>query len=139
MRLSAVFALVVLVAIIGCQTLYTYRLPTESELHKYADSLKWTYSGNTITSIPVADGMGRMFRLSVTPKTKIQVKTVYGEIYKFYIQTLVVSGEEAFIGSSQTWTGYELLNHTKVTIMAHDILEMSIISDEKAVLPIHIL
>ena len=136
MKKNFLYPLFFLTLLSSCQTLYTYRLPSESEKKQYGDSLHWGYSGNTIRSIPVVDGNGAMFRLVVTPKTKIEVKTIYGEMYRFFIQTITVSGDEGFIGMTQTWTGYELLNHAQKTILVRDIMQMEILSDEMAVNPI---
>ena len=119
----------------ACQTLYTYRLPNESEKKIFKDSLHWGYSGNVIASLPVVDIDGRVYRLAVTPKTKIEVKTTYGDIYRFYIQSITISGEEGII-STQSWTGYELLSHTQRTLLVHEISEMKILSDDKAATPI---
>ena len=119
----------------SCQTLYSYRLPNESERTRFADSLHWGYSGSTIISIPVVDGNGNIFRLAVTPKTKIEVKTIYGELFRFYLESIKVSGDNSFLGNKM-WSGFELLNHSEVSVMVHDIQEMKILSDEKAVIPI---
>ena len=77
-----------------------------------------------------------MYRLTVTPKTKIEVKTVENVNYRFYIQSIKIAGEPGFIGSTQTWSGYELLNHVPVSILVREVSEMKILSDEKAVVPI---
>src|SRR5437763_15527893 len=106
-----------LVFLTGCQTLYTYRLPNESEQKRYADSLHWSYNVNTITAIPVVDDNGNIFRLRVTPKTKIEIKTIYGEVYRFYIQSIKITGDNGFLGTNQMWSGYELLNHSQRTVM----------------------
>src|SRR5437762_1859993 len=94
------------------------------------------YSATTIASIPVVDANGNIFRLPVNPKTKIEVKTVYDEVYRFYIQSIKVSGDEGMISPTQTWSGYELLNHVNKTVMVREIKAMKILSDEKAVIPI---
>jgi hypothetical protein len=119
----------------SCQTLYTYRLPNDSERKLFKDSLHWGYTGNLITSIPVVNDEGKIFRLPVTDKTKIEVKSMYGEISRFYIQSITIAGDEGII-STKTWSGYELLSHTRKTIMVNEIAEMKILSDEKAVIPI---
>src|SRR5437868_15487775 len=105
----------------SCQHLYTYRFPNESEQKRFADSLKWSYSGSMITSIPVADEQGRIYRLPITAKTKIEVKTIYGEMYRFYIQSITITGDDGFLGTNQMWRGYELLNHTERTIMVREV------------------
>ncbi len=130
--------LICLLGFISCQTLYTYRLPNETERTRFADSLLWGYSGSTISSIPVVDGNGSIFRLAVAPKTKIEVKTVEGVIYRFYLQTVKISGDDGFLGTSKTWSGYDLFNHTTVTVLVHEVNTMTILSDEKAFIPIAI-
>lgn len=90
----------------------------------------------TITSIPVIDGEGNMFRLPITPKTKIEVKTVYGEVYKFYIQSIKITGEDGFLGGDQMWSGYDLINHVQKIVIVKEIVTMTILSDEKALVPL---
>src|SRR5437016_1680119 len=103
------YPLFLLFVFASCQTLYSYRLPSESEQKRNpADSLRWGYSGSLITSIPVVDDKGIIYRLPVISKTKIEVKTVYGEFYRFYLQSIKISGDDGFLGTNQTWTGYEL-------------------------------
>ena len=120
-----------------CNALTNVFVKTLSEQKRIsADSLKWGYSGMTITSIPVVDENGNMFRLTITPKTKIEVKTVYGESYRFYIQSINITGNDGFLGTDQMWSGFELRNHTQKIIMVREITQMTILSDEKAVAPI---
>jgi hypothetical protein len=105
----------------------------ESEQKRFPkDSIAWGYTGMTITSIPVVDGEGKMFRLQLTPKTKIEVKTVYGEVYKFYIQSIKISGTDGFLGGDQMWEGYDIFNHVQKSIFVKEIVTMTIYSDEKA-------
>lgn len=120
----------------ACQTLYTYRLPNESEKKFFKDSLHWGYAGNIITSVPVVGDDGRVYRLPITPKTKIEIKTIYGDMYRFYIQSITISGDEGIL-STQMWSGYELFNHTQKSILVREISEMKILSDEKAVTTIN--
>lgn len=138
MKLSFFILCGFLFLFISCQTLYSYRLPNESERKRFADSLNWGYSGSTITSIPVVDGNGSIYRLAVTPKTKIEVKTVYGNLYRFYLQTIRINGSDDMFGMDKTWTGYDLLNHAPVTILAQEVNIMTILSDDKAITPIAI-
>lgn len=127
----------ILLFLSSCQTLYSYRFPNESEQKRFpTDSLRWGYSGMTITSIPVVDQEGNMFRLAITPKTKIEVKTVYGEVYKFYIQSIKITGEDGFLGGDQMWTGYDLFNHVQKVVIVKEIVMMTILSDEKAMVPL---
>ena len=130
--------LICLLAFISCQTLYTYRLPDEIERKRFADSLHWGYSGSMITSIPVVDANGSIYRLSVTPKTKIEIVTVYGEKYRFYLQTVKIDGDDGMLGIAKLWSGYDLLNHTQKSVMVQEINTMTILSDDKAVSPIAI-
>ena len=138
MKTPLLYGIISLLLFAACQTLYSYRLPNESEQKRFADSVHWGYSGSTITSIPVVDGNGSIFRLAVTPKTKIEVKTVYGNIYRFYLQTVKINGTDNMLGIDKTWTGYDLLNHAPVTILAQEVNTMTILSDDKAVIPIAI-
>ena len=138
MKTPLLYGIISLLLFAACQTLYTYRLPNESERTRFADSLSWGYSGSTITSIPVVDGNGSIYRLAVTPKTKIEVKTVEGVIYRFYLQTVKISGDDGLLGTSKTWSGYDLFNHTNVAVLVHEVNTMTILSDDKAVIPIAI-
>ncbi len=127
---------IIALAFSSCQTLYSYRLPNESEQkHFPKDSLRWGYAGSMITSIPVVDGEGNIFRLAVTSKTKIEVKSIYGDLYRFYLQSIIISGDESILGS-QLWEGYDLLSHAKRTIQVHEVTQMTIVSDNKAMTPI---
>jgi hypothetical protein len=128
---------VLLVAVIGCQASFQYRLPTDAERSRNApDSTKWEYSGNTISSVVVADDNGRFFRLPVGPKTKIEVKDLYGTTYRFYLQSLTVSDNDASLGGGKLWSGYELLNHSEVKVAVSDISSVVILSDSKASQPV---
>ena len=119
------------------QTLYTYRLPNEKEKKRYAvDSLKWTFDANVLKAIPVVGDDGKVMRLAVTPKTKIEIRTSYQDMYRFYLQSIRVSGGEALIGSGDSWTGYDLIQHAERTILSREIMSLSIISDEKAMTPV---
>ncbi|MEP7234046.1 MAG: hypothetical protein ABI778_02000 [Ignavibacteriota bacterium] len=136
---KVLFAILPLMLLAACQTLYTYHLPNEDQQKRFADSLHWGYSGSTIMSLPVIGEDGTLFRLPVTPKTKLEVRTEDGSNYRFYIQSIKISGDAGVLGSDQTWTGYELLNHTQVTLLVREIREMKILSEEKATEPIGIL
>ncbi len=119
------------------QTLYTYRLPSEKEKKQYAvDSLKWVFESSIVKSIPVVGNDGKMLRLAVTPKTKVEIRTSYNDLYRFYLQSIIVSGGEALIGSGDSWTGYDLIQHAERTILSREITSLSILSDEKAYVPI---
>ena len=128
--------IIIALAFSSCQTLYSYRLPNESEQNHFPkDSLHWGYAGSMITSIPVVDGDGNIFRLPVTPKTKIEVKSIYGDLYRFYIQSITITGDESILGT-KLWQGYDLLSHSQRTIQVHEVSQMTIISDDKALTPI---
>jgi len=137
MKNKLLICIAILLSLSSCQTLYSYRFLSESEQKSFpADSLRWGYTGMTITSIPVVDGEGNMFRLAITPKTKIEVKTVYGEVYKFYIQSIKITGNDGFLGGDQMWSGYDLINHVQKVVIVKEIVTMTILSDEKALLPL---
>ena len=138
MKTPLLYGIISLLLFAACQTLYTYRLPNETEQKRFADSLHWGYNGSIVTSIPVIDGNGNIFRLSVTPKTKIEVKTVYGVLYRFYLQTVKISGDDNMLGIDKTWTGYDLLNHAQKTVLAQEVMSIMILSDDKAFIPIAI-
>ena len=138
MKKNQLFVLFISLIFTSCQTLYTYRLPTENEQKRLPpDSTRWGYAGSTITSIPVVDGIGNIFRLAVTPKTKIEVKSIYGDLYRFYIQSIIITGDESILGT-KLWQGYDLLSHSQRTIQVHEVSQMTILSDDKAVAPIAI-
>ena len=137
MRSSFIICVLVLISLSSCQTFYTYHLPTDSDKKRFpADSLKWGYSGSSITSIPAVDADGKVFRLHVTPKTKIEVKSTYGELLRFYLQTIKVTGDEGMLGANHLWTGYDLLTHSERSILVQEVLTMQILSDEQAIVPI---
>lgn len=138
-RIAAVIAFVFAMFSIGCQTIYTYRLPNDAERQRNnPDSTRWTYDGQSITSIPVVDESGRFYRLAVDPKTKIEVRDIYGTTYRFYLQTIKVEDNDVSIGGGKRWTGYELLNHAQASVSVTDISTVKILSDSKAVTPIAI-
>jgi hypothetical protein len=136
MKFFSCISVILLFSLASCQTLYTYRLPNDSERKHFADSLRWGYSGNTIINIPVVDENGRIYRLPITDKTKIEVKTVYGDLYRFYLRTVSISGDDNLLGIDKTWTGYELLSHSTKSIMVHEVGDFKILSEVKAVTPI---
>ncbi len=138
MKTPLLYGIISLLLFTACQTLYTYRLPDESERKRFADSVHWGYSGSMISSIPVVDGNGSIYRLAVNPKTKIEIVTVYGEKYRFYLQTVKINGDNELLGMGKMWSGYDLLNHTQKSVMVQEINTMTILSDNKAVSPIAI-
>ncbi|MBS1904377.1 MAG: hypothetical protein JSS75_11780 [Bacteroidetes bacterium] len=136
---AAVIAFVFVMFSSGCQTIYTYRLPNDAERQRNnPDSTRWTYDGQSITSIPVVDESGRFYRLAVDAKTKIEVRDIYGTTYRFYLQTIKVEDNDVSIGGGKRWTGYELLNHAQASVSVTDISTVKILSDSKAVMPIAI-
>jgi hypothetical protein len=138
-RVAVMVTLAAAMFLIGCQTIYTYRLPNDAERQRNnPDSTRWTYDGQSITSIPVVDESGRFYRLTVDPKTKIEVRDIYGTTYRFYLQTIKVEDNDVSIGGGKRWTGYELLNHAQVSVSVTDISSVKILSDSKAVEPIAI-
>lgn len=122
-----------LVFLISCATTYNYRLPGEKEIKRYgADSLKWKFVGAKPIEMPVVDADGAVYRLPVTDKLKIEVKTTEGVKYRFYLQSIAVTGEGDFLGTMQMWRGYDLLSHTDRTVMVKEIVAYNIMSDDKA-------
>ena len=138
MKTPLLYGIISLLLFTSCQTLYTYRLPNESERKRFADSVHWGYSGATITSIPVVDENGSIYRLEVNPKTKIEIVTVYGEKFRFYLQTVKINGDDELLGMGKMWAGFDLLNHTQKSVLVQEINTMTILSDDKAVKPIAI-
>lgn len=75
----------------------------------------------------------KMYRLDVTPKTKLEALTVFGEKFQFYLQTITVDGSaDGLIGSGQSWTGYELHDHVQRTVAVKEVTEVKIISPAPA-------
>lgn len=137
MKTLLLAGIISLVFLASCATTYNYRLPSEAETKRYgADSLRWKFEGAKPIEIPVVDADGRAYRLPVTEKLKIEVKTTEGVKYRFYLQSIAVTGNGGFLGENQMWRGYDLLSHTDRTIMSKEVLNYVIISDDKAVTPI---
>jgi hypothetical protein len=123
-------AIISTVLLSSCATYYTYRFPNETETKRYPkDALSWTYIEGKVSEIPVVSEDG-------TSKTKLEAHSTYGMSYRFYLQSITVGGGGGLIGSADTWTGYELLSHTQQTVSLKDLDRLSIISDEKAAIPI---
>jgi hypothetical protein len=74
--------------------------------------------------------------LDVTPKTKLQATTIYGEVYTFYLQKIKVEDADAIVGQGKSWTGYELHDHVERTVYTRDIKTISILSESQATQPI---
>lgn len=117
----------------SCQHLFYYGLPDQEVKKRFApEKMNWQYTGNTVTKITVIGDDNRLYRLDVTPKTKIKATTIYGEVYTFYLQTIKVENADAIVGQGKSWTGYELHDHVDRTIYTRDIKTISIISDAQA-------
>lgn len=137
MKTQLLAGIISLVFLTSCAGSYQYRLPAESDKAHYApDSLRWRFSGSKPVEIPVIDAEGIAFRLPVTPTLKIEVKTTEGLTYRFYLESVAVTGEGSFMGDTQMWRGYDLLSHTDRTVFAKDVTSYIIISDNKAASPI---
>lgn len=133
MRLFSTLLLGSLLFLTSCQHLFYYGLPDPEVKKRFAPGkMKWEYTGSTITKIAVIGDDNRLYRLDVTPKTKLQATTVYGEVYTFYLQTIKVENADAITGEGKSWTGYELHDHVERTIYTRDIKTISILSDTKA-------
>jgi hypothetical protein len=132
--IAAVFIILVGCLSSSCAPTYFYHFPTEGELKTYhIDSVRWKYAANSITQIPVSDDAGKLYWLDVTDKTKIEVKTTEGVLYRFYLQSLVVTNNElGLFGPSAIWTGYDLLTHSNRSVMAREVSTIAVLSNEKA-------
>jgi len=127
-------AIIALLALTSCQPAYYYHFPNEKELHAIkADSVKWRYSGKTIVQVPVSDSKGTLHWLDVNDKTKVVIKTVMGEEYRFYLRSIETSenGENLF-GSGSQWTGYDVREHVKRTVAVKDIGDITVQSEAPA-------
>lgn len=134
MKTLLLAGIISLVFLVSCATTYNYRLPNESETKRFgADSLRWKFEGSKPVEIAVVDAEGKVYRLAVTDKLKIEVKTTEGVKYRFYLQSIAVTGTGSFLGENQMWRGYDLLSHTERTIMSKEVINYVIISDDKAI------
>ncbi|HEY6171512.1 MAG TPA: hypothetical protein VIX80_04545 [Candidatus Kapabacteria bacterium] len=134
MKTLLLAGIISLVFLTSCATTYNYRLPGEDETKRFgADSLRWKFEGAKPVEIPVVDTDGKVYRLPVTEKLKIEVKTTEGVKYRFYLQSIAITGAGSFLGENQMWRGYDLLSHTERTIMSKEVLNYVIISDDKAI------
>lgn len=116
----------------SCAKQYLYRFPSENERKQYkVEDLRWSYKGTTPDTITVTDG-DHLYRLPVTDKTKLEVHTTYGEKYKFYLQSIGITGEGEFLGSNQLWRGYDLLTHTDRTVAMREIANIVVVSEHPA-------
>ena len=117
----------------SCQHLYYYSLPDAEVKKRFPpEQMKWEYTDNQVTKITVIGDDNKLYRLDVTPKTKIEATTVYGEVYTFYLQKIKVEDADAIIGAGSSWTGYELHDHAERTIYTRDIKTLRILSETKA-------
>lgn len=134
MKTLLLAGIISLVFLASCATTYSYRLPGDIETKRYgADSLRWKFEGVKPVEIPVVDADGKVYRLPVTEKLKIEVKTTEGVKYRFYLQSIAITGGDSFLGENQMWRGYDLISHTDRTIMSKEVLNYVIISDDKAI------
>jgi len=113
----------------SCAKQYLYRFPSENERKQYTfEDLHWSYKGTVPDTITVTDG-DHLYRLPVTDKTKLEVYTTYNDKYKFYLQSIAITGEGEFLGSNQMWRGYDLLTHTDRTVAMREIANVVVVSD----------
>lgn len=119
----------------SCAKQYLYRFPTETERNRYKpEELRWTYDGIAPDTIVVTDGE-KLLRLPVTDQTKLEVRTTYGETYRFQLRSITVTGEGEFLGSNQMWRGYDLIAHVERTVQVREIANVVVISNDPATNP----
>jgi hypothetical protein len=129
MQLKVFVVLLSALLLSSCAKQYMYRFPSENERKQYkVEDLRWSYKGTVPDTITVTDG-DRLYRLPVTDKTKLEVYTTYNEKYKFYLQSIAITGEGEFLGSNQMWRGYDLLSHTDRTVAMREIANVVVVSD----------
>jgi hypothetical protein len=117
----------------SCQHLFTYGLPDADTQKRFpAEKIKWEYDGATVTKITVVGDDNKLYRLNITPKTKLEATTIYGEVYTFYLQGIKVDNAAGLTGDSKSWTGYELHDHAVRTVYIRDISKIQVISDNQA-------
>lgn len=128
-----------LFALVSCQQQYYYHFPKEEESKGIrSDSLRWKYAGNTLMQVPVADDQGKLYWLTVTDKTKLDVTSVYGDVYRFNLRSIEVSNPtDGLFGQSATWTGLDLREHARRTIAAKDIAKITVLAEQPAKTPIN--
>jgi len=131
-HLAALAAAVILLA--SCQPSYYYHFPKESEARLIrADSLHWKYVGGVIAQVPVADDAGHLYWLDVTDKTKLLIKSIYGEEYRLNLRSIEISDNDAgLFGPSGVWTGYEVREHVRRSIPAREVDKVTIIAESPA-------
>ncbi len=133
MKKNAAIVVVLALLLGSCQHLYTYGLPDADMQKRFpAEKIKWDYQDNVVTKITVLGEDGKMYRLAVTPKTKLEATTIYGEVYTFYLQGIKVDNAIGITGDSKSWTGYELHDHAVRTVFIRDISKIQVISDTQA-------
>ena len=134
MKTPLLALIISLLALSSCQTQYFYTLPTHEASKRFPpEKMKWEYTNKIVTKVPVIGENNKMYRLDVTPKTKLEALTVYGEKFQFYFQTITVEGSvDGLIGSGQSWTGYELHDHAQRTVAVKEVTEVKIISQAPA-------
>jgi len=138
MKLVSTLLLGSLLFLTSCQHLFYYSLPDPQLKKRFSpEQMNWQYSNGTVTKITVLSEDNRLYHLDVTPKTKLQATSVYGEVYTFYLQTIKVEDAAAIVGEGKSWTGYEIHDHTTRTIYIRDIKTIIILSDTQATEPIN--
>jgi hypothetical protein len=137
MKLVYILLLGSVLFLTSCQHLFYYGLPSEDAKKQFApDKMSWQYTNGIITNIAVVGDDKRIYRLDVTPKTKLQATTIYGEVYTFYLQKIKVEDADAIVGQGKSWTGYELHDHVERTVYTRDIKTISVLSESQATQPI---
>jgi hypothetical protein len=132
----SIVLLPLLFLVFSCGRTYIYQFPPapEKRVRPLEDWNRWHYQGSTLLNVPVVDLDGNRGRLAVGPKTKLEVKTIYGDLHRFQLQSIVIDKDaEGIFGMNAKWTGYDLLQHASRTVFAKEIESLRILSPEKAV------
>jgi hypothetical protein len=133
MRHSFWLVVTLLLLLNSCQHQYYYGLPDNDMKRQFpAEKMNWEYANGTVTKITVIGDENKLYRLEVTPKTKLQATTIYGEVYTFYLQKIKVEDSEGILGEGKSWTGYELHDHVQRTVYTRDIKVITILAEVKA-------
>jgi hypothetical protein len=124
-------AIISFVCLASCQRQYYYTFPQESQLKGIQpDSVQWQYEGAIIVKVPVVDNRGKLFWLDVTPTTKLEVTTIDGDTYQFYLRTITIANAEAgILGSNAQWSGYDIREHAVRTIRAREISRLAVVTN----------
>ncbi len=102
-----------------------------------SDSLKWKYAANTVVQVPVADDAGKVYYLDVTDKTKLEIKSIFGDVYRFYLRSTTIDGaNEGMFGSNARWSGFDLREHATRYVVSSEISSVTVLAEAPALHPI---